>query len=184
MGSQGPPNGKEQLWGLSGPLKKWESAEVHTAKMDHLIFNNGKTYDVAFQQNSLPLVLSLCTLSEQPIIPFVDPCSCSTALNYNSLTIIRLSSYILNFWNLTLAISQHLSQFCFLLLSFNFHFQPHTPCPLLYATRHNHNTTTVLQPIRRSTCIRRHPQLRTGWFCWSTILKPTCPCWRHIAYSD
>jgi len=34
------------------------------------------------------------------------------------------------------------------------------------------NTTTVLQPLYRSTCISRHLQLRTGGFCWYKVYCP------------
>jgi len=33
-------------------------------------------------------------------------------------------------------------------------------------------TTAVLRPLYRTTCISRHPQLRTGGFCWSKVLLP------------
>ena len=33
---------------------------------------------------------------------------------------------------------------------------------------------TVLQPLYRSTCVSRHYQLRTGGFCWCTVLLPVC----------
>ena len=42
-------------------------------------------------------------------------------------------------------------------------------------------TTTVLRPLYRSTCVSRHIQLRTGAFCWCTVLLPACPCW-YLAY--
>jgi len=45
-------------------------------------------------------------------------------------------------------------------------------------------TTTVLRLLYRKTCIRRHPQLRTGGFRWSKVLLPTCPCWQQLVYSD
>ena len=41
-------------------------------------------------------------------------------------------------------------------------------------------TTTILRPLYRTTYISRHPQLRTGGFCWSKVLLPTCPCWRQL----
>ena len=50
------------------------------------------------------------------------------------------------------------------------------------------NTTvtdsTVLQPLYKSTCVNRHLQLRTGWFCWCKVLLPECSCWRQPAHSD
>jgi len=32
--------------------------------------------------------------------------------------------------------------------------------------------TIILQPLYRTTCVIRHRQLRTGWFCWSKVLLP------------
>ena len=46
------------------------------------------------------------------------------------------------------------------------------------------STTTALWPLYRSTCVRRHPQLRTGWLCWSEVLLPTCPYWRQLGHLD
>jgi len=36
-------------------------------------------------------------------------------------------------------------------------------------------STTVLQPLCRTTCLSQHPQLRTGGFCQSKVLVPACP---------
>jgi len=44
--------------------------------------------------------------------------------------------------------------------------------------------TTVLWPLYRTTCVSRHPQLRTGGFCWSRVLLPTRPCWWQLAHLD
>jgi len=38
-----------------------------------------------------------------------------------------------------------------------------------------HTTTTILQPLDRSAYVIWLPQLRTGGFCWSNVLLPTCP---------
>jgi len=43
--------------------------------------------------------------------------------------------------------------------------------------------TTDLQPLFRSTCVSKHPQLRTGGFCCKVLL-PVCPCWWQLAHSD
>ena len=32
--------------------------------------------------------------------------------------------------------------------------------------------------------LRRHPQLRSGGFCWSNVLLPRCWPWRKIVHSD
>jgi len=48
----------------------------------------------------------------------------------------------------------------------------------------SHPQSTVLQSIRRSTGVSRHPELRTRGFCWSKILLPTCRCWRQLAHMD
>ena len=45
-------------------------------------------------------------------------------------------------------------------------------------------TTTILQPLYRTTCISQHLQLRTGRFCWSKVLMPMCCCWRQVANLD
>ena len=42
----------------------------------------------------------------------------------------------------------------------------------------------ILWPLYRTTCISQHPQLRTGWFCWSKVLLPAWRCWRQLAHSD
>ena len=46
------------------------------------------------------------------------------------------------------------------------------------------STTTILQPLYRSTCISRHLQSRTGGFCWCQVLLSAFPCWRHPVHSD
>jgi len=33
---------------------------------------------------------------------------------------------------------------------------------------------TVLPPLYRTTCVSRHPELRTAWSCWSKVLPPAC----------
>ena len=35
--------------------------------------------------------------------------------------------------------------------------------------------TTVVRPLYRTTCVSRHPQLRTAGFCWSKVLLAVCP---------
>ena len=40
-------------------------------------------------------------------------------------------------------------------------------------------TTTISRQLHRTTC-----QLRTGGFCWSKALLPTCPCWWQQAHSE
>ena len=40
----------------------------------------------------------------------------------------------------------------------------------------------ILWPLYRSTCVSRHTQLRTGGFCWSKVLLPTCPCWQQLVH--
>ena len=37
---------------------------------------------------------------------------------------------------------------------------------------------------RSTTGNSRHPELRTGGFCWSKVLLPTCPCWQQLEYLD
>jgi len=39
----------------------------------------------------------------------------------------------------------------------------------------NDNTTAVLRPLYRSTCVSRYLQLRTGGFRWCIVLLPACP---------
>jgi len=45
-------------------------------------------------------------------------------------------------------------------------------------------TATILQPLYRTTCVSRHPQLRTGGFCWSKALLLASPCWWQLARLD
>jgi len=45
-------------------------------------------------------------------------------------------------------------------------------------------TGTILQLLYRTTCVSRHPYLRTGGFCWSTVLLPACSCWQQVVHSD
>jgi len=40
------------------------------------------------------------------------------------------------------------------------------------------STTTILRLLYGSTCVRRHPQLRTGGFDWSQVLLLTFNCWQ------
>jgi len=45
----------------------------------------------------------------------------------------------------------------------------------------------ILWPLYRKTCVSRHPQLRTGGFCWSKVLLTICSCWQqlvHLNYGD
>jgi len=42
-----------------------------------------------------------------------------------------------------------------------------------FTTRHIFNTAIGLRPLRRSASVSRHPQLRTGGFCWTA--KFYCP---------
>ena len=37
------------------------------------------------------------------------------------------------------------------------------------------STATILRQLYRTTCVSRHPQSRTGGFCWSKVLLPACP---------
>jgi len=43
---------------------------------------------------------------------------------------------------------------------------------------------TKQPPFYSSTCISRHLQLRTRWFCWHKVLLATWPCWHQPAHSD
>jgi len=52
--------------------------------------------------------------------------------------------------------------------------------PVMVTMTHNN----VFQPLHRSTCISRQPQLRTGGFQWSEVLLSVCPCWQQLAHSD
>ena len=45
-------------------------------------------------------------------------------------------------------------------------------------------TTTVLQPLYRSTCVSQHLQLRTGGFCCCKVLLPACRCWWQPMHLD
>jgi len=46
------------------------------------------------------------------------------------------------------------------------------------------NTTTILQPLYRSTCVSRHLQLRTGPCCWcKVLLPPSLHCLRTVSVS-
>jgi len=45
-------------------------------------------------------------------------------------------------------------------------------------------TTTVVWPLYRSTCVRRHLQLRTGGFCWCKVLLLARPSRWQPAHSD
>jgi len=56
---------------------------------------------------------------------------------------------------------------------FNGHF------PAVHTTVHTTTGNTLLSSYR-TTCASQHPQLRTGRFCWSKVLLPTCPCWWHL----
>ena len=38
--------------------------------------------------------------------------------------------------------------------------------------------------LRRTTCVSRHPQLRTGGFGWSKVSLSACLCWWHLAHYD
>jgi len=49
---------------------------------------------------------------------------------------------------------------------------------------HSWQTTTILQPLYRTTCISWHLQLRTGGFHWSKLLLPACSCWLQLTHSD
>ena len=44
----------------------------------------------------------------------------------------------------------------------------------------DYNQTTILQPLYRSTCVRRHLQLTAGGFCWCKVLLPACLCWLQL----
>jgi len=44
--------------------------------------------------------------------------------------------------------------------------------------------TTILRPLYRTTSVSRHILLRTGGFCWSKVLLPTCLCWQQLVHSD
>jgi len=52
------------------------------------------------------------------------------------------------------------------------------PSPVVMAV------AAVVIVVYTSTCVSQHPQLRTGGFCWSKVLLPACPCWRHLAHSN
>ena len=49
---------------------------------------------------------------------------------------------------------------------------------MLFCIHYNNTatTTTILQPLCRSTCISQHLQLRSGWFFWCRVLLPACLC--------
>jgi len=49
--------------------------------------------------------------------------------------------------------------------------------PAYYVSRDQYYYYHHLRPLYRRTCVSRHPQLRTGGFCWSKVSVPTCPCW-------
>jgi len=44
--------------------------------------------------------------------------------------------------------------------------------------------TTILQPLYRTTCVRRQTQLTTGGLRLSKVLLPPCPWWWQLAHSD
>ena len=44
--------------------------------------------------------------------------------------------------------------------------------------------TIVFRPLYKTTCVSRHPQIRTGRFCWLKVLLPACPCWWQQAHLD
>jgi len=44
-------------------------------------------------------------------------------------------------------------------------------------------STTVIWPLYKSTCNSRHPQLRTGGFCWSKVSLSACPCWWQLVHA-
>ena len=61
--------------------------------------------------------------------------------------------------------------------------QVHHDCTIRTRTGITDAHTTHLW-LYMSTCVSRHPQLRTGQFYWSKVLLLTCPCWRPLAYLD
>jgi len=82
--------------------------------------------------------------------------------------------------------NQHIDCFCFIEEHFNLdtdylswhaqtcglHILSMFAC-LIYITMH----TAVFQPLYTSSCVRWHPQIRTGGCCWSEVVLPTCHCW-------
>ena len=62
--------------------------------------------------------------------------------------------------------------------------QKSDPSFLFFRNEANKNTTTILRPLHRSTCISRPLQLSTGGFCWCGVFLPTCPCRRQPMHSD
>ena len=50
-------------------------------------------------------------------------------------------------------------------------------CETLYVHNQPTTTTTILQPLYRSTCVSRHLQSRTGGFCRCKVLLPAGRSW-------
>jgi len=47
-----------------------------------------------------------------------------------------------------------------------------------------HTNHTYFWPLYKSTSVSQYPQLRTGGFCWTKVLLPTCSCRWQLANLD